>query len=257
MRLFTLGTGAFAPHPTRGGPAVAVLAGGGQFLVDAGENVGRSMRRAKLPLEALDGIFLTHFHVDHIAGLPALLFAMYVEAGRGGPKPDRLTIFGPPGLENLRRGFLNAYGDWLLEPGFELEWREIPPDGELAPAAGLKVVSRRVEHSGDLICYGYRFVEQDKIATISGDSTFCEALLDLARGAGVFVCESGKAIGDRSDAPHLTTKEIGLLATDAGVGQLVLTHFVDPADEQRLAEEVRQYFAGELVVAQDGGVFPV
>ncbi len=257
MRLITLGTGGYFPDPHRGAPAAAVLGGGSQFLVDAGEDVARAMVRADLAIESTSTIFLTHYHGDHISGLAPLLFALYVEASRGRPTPDSLTIVGPPGLENLRRGFLTAYGDWLLDPGFPITWREVMPPGEIGPAAGVKVRFERVEHASDMVCLGYRITEEDRVLGISGDATFCEGLLELARGADLFLCEAGKSMEDDNPAPHIKTKEIGELATEAEVQTLVLTHFIDPDEEERLVREIGEHFNGDLVAARDGDRFSV
>ncbi|MDP8221886.1 MAG: MBL fold metallo-hydrolase [Candidatus Lernaella stagnicola] len=256
MRLITLGTGGYFPNPKRGGPAAAVLAGGEQFFVDAGENVARAAIAAGLALEKTSAIFFTHYHGDHISGLAHLLFHFYVEGTRNRPVPASLRIVGPPGLDNLRRGLLTAYGDWLLEPGFDLVWDEVEPPGSVAPASGVEVAFRRVEHASSLVCMGYRFTEGDRVLAVSGDSTLCEELLELSRDADVLLSESG-CLPASEGANHINTKELGELATEARVKTLILTHFMDGELVEALTDDVASTFDGTLIAANDGDDFMI
>ena len=109
-----LGTGGTAPSPTRGMPATLIKHGGTKILVDCGEGTQRQIWQAEDGLVDLDAIFLTHYHSDHILGLPGLLNS-YQLRGRERPLP----IYGPkPLLSNLRRfnGLVGKKTLAMLEP---------------------------------------------------------------------------------------------------------------------------------------------
>jgi ribonuclease Z len=90
-----LGTGASAPSARRSTAAVLVARGGDRLLFDCGEGTQRQMQRS-LGLTQVDEIYLTHFHADHMLGLPGLL-KTYDLTDREAP----LRVFGPPGLKEL------------------------------------------------------------------------------------------------------------------------------------------------------------
>src|SRR3954463_4113308 len=106
-----LGTGASAPSARRSTAAVLVARGGVKMLFDCGEGTQRQMQRS-LGLTQVDEIFLTHFHADHVLGLPGLL-KTYDLTAREAP----LTIYGPPGLRELFR----VFGPLIGRLGYELE----------------------------------------------------------------------------------------------------------------------------------------
>ena len=90
-----LGTGASVPSARRSTAAVLVARGGERLLFDCGEGTQRQMQRS-LGLVQVDEIYLTHFHADHMLGLPGLL-KTYDLTDREAP----LRVFGPPGLKEL------------------------------------------------------------------------------------------------------------------------------------------------------------
>lgn len=113
-----LGTGASAPSARRSTAAVLVARGGVKMLFDCGEGTQRQMQRS-LGLTQVDEIYLTHFHADHVLGLPGLL-KTYDLTDREAP----LTVFGPPGLGELFTVFRPLIG----RLGYELELVEVRDD---------------------------------------------------------------------------------------------------------------------------------
>src|SRR3989337_855503 len=110
-RVVMLGTGTPNPDPERSGPAVAVVANGTAYLVDAGPGLVRRAAAAArsgdsaLAAARLGILFLSHLHSDHTVGLPDLIHTGWV-AGRAVP----LRLFGPPGTTALARHLTEAYG---------------------------------------------------------------------------------------------------------------------------------------------------
>src|SRR4051812_47302224 len=110
-----LGTGGSVPSARRSTASVLISRGGDRLLFDCGEGTQRQMQRS-LGLTQVDEIYLTHFHADHILGLPGLL-KTYDLTDRGVP----LRVFGPPGLRDLFAVLKPLIG----RLGFDLELSEL------------------------------------------------------------------------------------------------------------------------------------
>jgi ribonuclease Z len=145
-----LGTGASAPSARRSTAAVLVARGGVKMLFDCGEGTQRQMQRS-LGLTQVDEIFLTHFHADHVLGLPGLL-KTYDLTDREAP----LTVYGPPGLEELFRVFRPLIG----RLGFELELVEMRAE-DYAGHDEFEVAGFEVEHRSSR-ALGYAIVEDER-----------------------------------------------------------------------------------------------
>jgi ribonuclease Z len=144
-----LGTGGSVPSARRSTASVLVARGGGRLLFDCGEGTQRQMQRS-LGLVQVDEIFLTHFHADHVLGLPGLL-KTYDLTDRQVP----LTVYGPAGLKEL---FV------LLKPlvgrlSFDLELVELAPGGAIEHD-GYEVRPFEAAHSARAL--GYALVEEER-----------------------------------------------------------------------------------------------
>jgi ribonuclease Z len=144
-----LGTAGSSPSPRRGLPATLIRRGGDRLLIDCGEGTQRQLM-SSVGLIELEDVFLTHFHADHVLGLPGMLktFAL-----RQRERP--ITVHGPRGLARLFR---------LLDPvigrlTFELELVELEPNDELS-REGYRIAAFGVDHGGPAI--GYAVVEDPR-----------------------------------------------------------------------------------------------
>ncbi len=145
-----LGTGASAPSARRSTAAVLVARGGVKMLFDCGEGTQRQMQKS-LGLTQVDEIYLTHFHADHVLGLPGLL-KTYDLTDREAP----LTVYGPPGLDELFRVFRPLIG----KLGYELELIELRAE-DYAGHEEFEVEAFEVEHRGSR-ALGYVVVEDER-----------------------------------------------------------------------------------------------
>ncbi|MDX6624212.1 MAG: ribonuclease [Solirubrobacterales bacterium] len=144
-----LGTGGSVPSARRSTASVLVSRGGDRLLFDCGEGTQRQMQRS-LGLAQVDEIYLTHFHADHILGLPGLL-KTYDLTDREAP----LKVYGPGGLRDLFK---------LLAPligrlGFPIELEELAP-GEAVSHGEYEVQSFEAAHS--VRASGYALVEDER-----------------------------------------------------------------------------------------------
>lgn len=143
------GTAASAPSAHRGVAALVVRRGGDTLLFDCGEGTQRQLIRS-IGLPDLEHVFLTHFHADHVLGLPGMLktFAL-----RG--RDTGLTVYGPRGLYALMRDLEPFYA----RLPYPLDARQLDP-GESVGFAGYEVTAVPVEHQG--VAYGYAVVEHGR-----------------------------------------------------------------------------------------------
>jgi ribonuclease BN (tRNA processing enzyme) len=211
---------------------------GRRVWLDAGGGTLSELLR-HTSLDELDAIAISHLHADHWTDLPLAVHTL-----KQGEVERPVPVYGPP-------GFVDRVGvpirDQLGSRDSVVEAHELA-DGLEVALGGVTMTARAVEH-GDLECFGFR-VEGGETFAYSADTGPCDALGELAAGAGLFLCEAGAASVE-SDT-HLTPEQAGETAAAAGVGTLVVTHLRADDDPLEVEERARSRFAGELVVARDG-----
>lgn len=252
MILTVVGSGTLVPSRRRSTPALCLHEGTFQATVDGGSGTLRRQAELGIDFRTTDTLFFTHIHPDHTLDVLHFLFASRYTPGFARPRPAR--IVGPPGfgkyLDHLRDG-VRSWTDGG-EAGFEVLEME---EGTSTPIGPLQVQAMRLEHP--VTDLGYRFTTPGgRSLVFTGDTGWCDALVDLARGADLLVAEC--STDEAHPAPgHLSGPEVGHLASLAGVGQLVLTHLYPlPEDRVRLREAGR-HFDGPVHLAADGDRFVV
>jgi ribonuclease Z len=144
-----VGTAGSTPTARRGLASLLIRRGADQLLIDCGEGTQRQLIRST-GLADLEHIFLTHYHADHIFGLPGMLKTFSLR-GREAP----LTIYGPPGLERTFAELSSLIG----RLPFDVDLYELRPGEELG-FKGFRVHGFEVDHRGR--AFGYTLVEQDR-----------------------------------------------------------------------------------------------
>ncbi len=208
--------------PNAGGAHSGYLVEGSRsLLVDCGPGVLGRLRQGS-PWPEVDAIAITHFHLDHWGDLvPWVWGASYLEGREQLRSRPELRV--PPG----GRAQLTHFGELLGFPDmFErvFELREYEP-GLPFELAGFTVTPVRVPHYG-LDAYGFRVTDGTKTLAYSVDSAPSDALVELARGADLFVCEATLASGGH-DAPtrgHLALDEAVDAFERSGAKRLLVTH---------------------------------
>jgi ribonuclease BN (tRNA processing enzyme) len=191
----------------------------GNFLIDCGASSLIGMRRLKLEPNDIDTVFITHLHGDHFGGLPWLLIDAQYVSKRTRP----LVVAGPKGTEAR---FLTAaealYADSTKnERSFELSFVEYE-EREPREIGGVSVTAFEVKHPSGAPPYALRFECDGKVLAFTGDTGWVEKLLDVARGADLFISECFQH--DVTLPIHLDYLTIDANYERLGAKRILLTH---------------------------------
>lgn len=271
-KLVLLGTGAGpTPKVGRNAPAQAVVDDGATYLIDCGNAVAPQLVKAGIPISSLEAVFLTHNHSDHNADFGTLFLVGWSQLR----KPVR--IFGPPPLSRMTEQFFQLHDfDISLRTADEgrQPLRELVEDHEIS-AGGLIFEDERVRVTASLVnhppietAFAYRFDTKNRSIVISGDTTACQQVIDLAEGADVLVHEAmyiqglevhlgdyaAKNLRHHLLASHTRVEEAGAVAQAARVKTLVLSHLF-PSDssvpDDVWLSSARSQFDGNVIVGRD------
>jgi ribonuclease BN (tRNA processing enzyme) len=242
--------------------------------VDCGDGVARQLAAAKIPLNTLKHVFITHHHSDHNADYGNLLLLAWA-AGLN----TQVETWGPPPLDEMTRLFfqMNAYdintriadeGRPPLVPLVRV--RERTEGGLVMQDDLVKVTAAVVPHPPVTPAFAYRFDTSDRSIVISGDTTRSDSVVRLAQGADVLVHEAlyapavDRLVARTTNATtlkkhlldsHTSAEDCGRVASAAGVKTLVLSHLV-PADDPEVTDQMwldaaRAHFKGAVILARD------
>ena len=139
-----LGTGGMMPLPYRWLTSLMTRFNGSNLLIDCGEGTQIAIKEKGWSFKPIDVICFTHYHADHISGLPGLLLTM-----GNAERKEPLTMIGPKGLERV----VNALRMIAPELPFEIEFIEITEPKQTIELNGYKITAFRVNHN--ITCYGY------------------------------------------------------------------------------------------------------
>jgi len=278
FRVTLLGTGAPVPRIDRFGPSTLVEVAGQRLLFDVGRGVTQRLNQLAIPFRDIDAVFLTHFHSDHVSGLPDLWMTGWIPPPFG-RRSKPFEVWGPTGTANMLEHLGLAFEantkiripDELLPPaGIELVAHEFESNGVVYEEAGVRVTAFAVDH-GDLIkpAYGYRVDYDDRSVVISGDTRFDENLIAAAKGADLVIHEvamAGDEVLESSEkfrrifAHHTTPEQAGVVFTQVAPKLAVYTHIVilgefgpitPTAPLETLVTRTRKNYDGPLVVGDD------
>ena len=260
-----LGTGGMMPLPYRWLTALMIRFNGSQLLIDCGEGTQIAMKEKGWSFKPIDVICFTHYHGDHISGLPGLLLTM-----GNADRTEPLTLIGPKRLERV----VNSLRVIAPELPFELKFIEITEPEQSFELNGYRLTAFRIRHN--VICYGYtieidragkfdvqRAMEQEipkeywkhlqrgenlelegrKLTpdmvlgpprkgiklTYCTDTRPTDSIRQHAKGSDLFICEG--MYGEKEKAAkaveykHMTFYEAAEIARDAEVKEMWLTHY--------------------------------
>lgn len=260
-----LGTGGMMPLPRRWLTSLMTRYNGSSLMIDCGEGTQIAVKEKGWSFKPIDVICFTHYHADHISGLPGLLLTMG-NADRSEP----LTLIGPKGLERV----VTALRVIAPELPFEIKCIEIQGNEETFSMNGYEITAFRVNHN--VLCYGYTIeikragkfeveralaagvpqrcwsiLQKGEKVSIDGTVftpdmvlgaprkgikvTYCTdtrpvpAIAEHAKDSDLFICEGMYGEPEKEakakEYKHMTMKEAATLAKTAEVKELWLTHY--------------------------------
>lgn len=250
LSLVTVGTGTVAPSATRSSPAHWVERGDVRLLMDCGAGTIHRLAQFGLAWERVSHVVLTHFHMDHVGELPALLFALRHATQREAP----LVVLGPAGTVQLLGRLAAAYGAWVSEPGFPLVLLDLTA-GEPFPLAGdVSLEAHATPHCAESLAVAVSAPEGRLVYT--GDTGESTDLAVWAAGCELLLAECSLPEA-MAIAGHLTPRRSGALAALARAKRLVLTHLYPPVETVDIRSAVAIEYAGPVSVARDGDRFEI
>lgn len=243
-----LGTGSPIPDPDRAGPSTLIRAGGQTFLVDCGRGVQQRLAAAGSAANLLTALLLTHLHSDHIADLGDVIITRWISTFT--PDPAPFQIIGPPGTAEVVDATLAAFAhdigyriahhaDLTEPPAIEVHEYT---DGVVWDHETVRIVAAPTDHRPVAPTIGFRIEHDGASVVLAGDTVPCDTLDELAAGAGALVhtvirhdlidAMPLQRIRDICDY-HSSVEQAADTAARAGVGILILTHYVpSPAPGQ-------------------------
>ncbi len=242
LRLHILAAGDAFGSGGRGQPAFLVEAGETNFLLDCGPPALPGLKRAGFDPRRLDLILLSHLHGDHTAGVPFIFLEYQFKSLRQHP----LTLMGPRGMRERISRLYSAMFSEVPESGwrFDVEFVELRP-GEPESFRGLSILPLAVSHGREGKALGFRIEAGGRVISYSGDTEWTESLLELARGADLFLCECYRY--EEKLTGHLTYRELEENLKRLGCRRILLTHLHEDvlARKEKLALEIAR--EGEVI----------
>jgi ribonuclease BN (tRNA processing enzyme) len=248
MEIIILGSGTAIPMSNRASPSFVLLSGEQLVLFDMGPGTLRQLSRTGMSHEEIEHIIISHFHPDHTADLIHFLFATRIPSTLKRRKP--FTIVGPLGLGDFLKRLQKAYGRWLRIPPEIMGIRELATQKpETLTHHAFDLISQPTRHTPDSLAYRVEGLS-GKSFVYSGDTGFCEEIVELARGTDLLILECSFPDGEAVEG-HLTPALAGRIADLAGVNRLVLIHFYPQVLTTDIASQCRRTYSGELILGRD------
>lgn len=290
IRIYTIGTASPIPGK-RVQTGTAVMVNGHFFMFDVGDGVVMRAENLGLPLNRLDGIFITHWHSDHMMDLPSLISRSWL-LGR----TNDLYLYGPDGTDTINQAinqFLHIENQHrLAHHGAETmdvtkaraiayEFKNVQGGKAIIyQQDGITITAFDVDHEPIEPAVGYALEYNGKKVVISGDTKKNDLVLEMAQDADVLLHEvilnsfisqletnlkaagmarNGKIVHDIQDY-HTPPAEVAEIASKANVKKLVLHHFAPAPDLQvikRLYKKELTGFKGDIHFSNDGDLIVI
>jgi ribonuclease BN (tRNA processing enzyme) len=217
-----------------------------RVLLDLGSGALGTLQRYVDPL-TVDAVLISHLHPDHYFDISGL-YVMW-KYHPGGARA-RIPVVGPKGIADQ---CARAYG-LVKDPGMSGEFEFHEYDEQPIHLGPFTIRATRLVHP--ITAYGLRVESEGRTLVYSGDTGPCQELVDLAAGTDLLLCEAAFVeSGDNPTDLHLTGKQAGAAAAEAGAARLVLTHIPPWHDPKIPLSEAREAYEGPLEAAVTGSTY--
>lgn len=239
MKLTILGK--YGPYPAAGGACSGYLVeqDAARVLIDCGNGILSRLQQV-CDIGDLDAIVLSHLHSDHMSDIMILRYALDILKARGMYDKDPLPIYLPKNPSNIYNEIaaMETFKPFVIEEGLEVE------------IGSFTFTFREMTHP--VQNYAVSIEDGSRRAVYTGDTNWNTAIEEFAAGADLLLADAGLLEKDKipGKSPHLSAKEVGLIAKNAGVKRLLLTHVWPGYEEEELIQEAAIHFA-RPVMAQE------
>ena len=243
-QLIILGTSNAIPSRGHENTHMVVLTPERTVLIDCASNEIVRLEQAGVALEQVSEIILTHFHPDHVGGLPLFLLNMWL-MGRQSP----LNIYGLGYTLDRVKSMMDLYG-WNEWPNFFTVNFFVIPTDDMALVLNneqMRIIASPVKHFLPNIGLRIELKAENKNIAYSCDTEPCQSIVDLAQGVDILLHETTGDVPGHSSAVQAAT-----VARNAGAGALYLIHYpTGRFASGDLVAEARTVFPGKIVKALD------
>ncbi len=245
FELTILGSGTCSLTLNRSMASYHLFLDGEAALVDIGAGSLRRMLESGLDYKSIETIFISHFHIDHIADFVPFLWATKYAPGKA--RKSGLRVIGPPGLKAWHEKLAAVHGEWLLEMPFEMTFEEV--EDQRFRFQNIEVETLPMYHS--IPVNGYRFETESGVFVFTGDTGYGENVIELSRDADLLLIEC--AFPDQAPAmdTHLRPSQVGKIASACHAKRVVLTHLYPECEEIDVVVQCKQEFSGVVEIAED------
>lgn len=246
MKLTILGSGTGWIRADRHAPAYLVSLEDFHMLLDIGPGTLYQLQKINCSLNDLSALFISHFHPDHVTDLIPFFFATRYKLGYTRKTP--ITLISHYSFSDFYEGLKRAFGHWVCPPEGLLELRLINEEDPFSFKFGpFKATTVKVNHNPESLAIRLEF--EGKSLIYSGDTGWCEALIELARGCDLLILECANSETFASPY-HLGIDEITEIAFQAEPKKLLLSHFY-PHSENPYLGVLKKNYDGEIILAED------
>lgn len=249
--LIFLGSGGAVGTAERDNTALALDFGGEVVLVDCPGAVIPKMKRAGLDPLRIRALFVTHVHPDHIYGLPSLIHSLFLDEGL-------IRLYGSGESVRFCEAFLDLFGLRAARIKMRLEFIPLAPDEGWELPGLMEGEAFPVKHSSASMGFRFILAGERKELICSGDTPPDPAVVERARGKDYLAhdCSAPSRFFDMYPVlrtMHTSSRELGRLAREAGVGCLLPCHFFGEVDYpiSEIEAEIRENFSGRLIMPSD------
>lgn len=262
-------------HPTRMMTAQAIVTNGSVYMFDCGYGAVTRFATTNLRFADIRAIFITHHHSDHNADYVNLIHLAWIQG-----MTRKVDVIAPPPMQRIHSAAIEFHHEDFdiriratgrKTPADSFNVREINKAGTIFEDDLIKVTAALVNHPPFQYAFAFRIDTADRSLVLSGDTSPCQALVDLAKGADLLLHEAmyepgiDAMLAQRPYVPpglrsflvdgHSSAEDCGSMAMQAGVKTLVLTHLL-PSDDVLVTEDVwraeaARYYAGNIIIGQD------
>jgi len=243
-RLIILGTSWAVPVEDHANTHMALEGDQGVVLIDCPGSPSVRLAHAGIPFDQIHNLILTHFHPDHVGGVPLLLMNMWI-LGR----EDPLNIYGSHHcLERVED--MMGFFHWETWPNFfPVSFHRLPERERVLvlEKQAFRIYASPVRHVVPTIGLRIESTAGGCVISYSCDTEPCPSMARLAAGSDVLIHEATGAI-----VGHSSASQAGAIAREAGVDRLILIHYkAGKIQLDQLISQAQETFSGDVVLAED------